>query len=157
MPSTSSSSREGPRLAQSSDYQMGREVLLALRARHTLPGLAVHLCRSACPSQVPNKIIWETAQLIFKLLQKQLFKIFPTKIKTFLSQKSLLFRQLQARPKAQISLVDTDSRELLNTCRPEEIGCTKCHQFCVHPLVSETHPPWGSLTSKCLTHPQCNS
>lgn len=88
VPSTSSSSREGPRLAQSSGYQMGREVLLALRARHTLPGLAVHLCRSAHPSQVPNKIIWETAQLIFKLLQKQLLKTFPTKIKTLLSQKS---------------------------------------------------------------------
>lgn len=50
--------------------------------------LAGHLLRSAHPSQVPKKkIIWEIAQLIFKLLQKQLLKISSTKIKTLLSQK----------------------------------------------------------------------
>lgn len=88
-------------------------MLLALKeeARHTL---TVHLSRRAHPSQVPNKIIWEIAQLIFKLLQKQLLKIFPTKIKTLLSQKPPALQAAAARPKAQSPVVDTESRELLN-------------------------------------------
>lgn len=64
-------------------------MLLALKeeARHTLQGWLVTCSEVLILLKYQKKIIWEIAQLIFKLLQKQLLKISSTKIKTLLSQK----------------------------------------------------------------------
>lgn len=59
----------------------------------------VHLFRN---SQVPNEIIWEITQLIFKLLQKQLLKISPSKIKTLLQSKTCSSGSCKQDPKHKL-------------------------------------------------------